>query len=74
MGVEGYRCLSGCWGGGVEVFEWVLVWKGTGVWVGVGVEGYRCVGGCWCGGYRWMGVGVEGTGGWVLVWRDTGEC
>ena len=42
VGVEGYRCLSGCWCGRVQVCGWVLVWKGTGVWVGVGVEGYRC--------------------------------
>ena len=53
VGVEGYRCLSGCWCGRVQVCGWVLVWRVTGVWVG---------------------VGVEGTGGWLFVLRDTGEC
>ena len=39
VGVEGYRCVGGCWCGRlqvfgcgrVEVFEWVLVWRGRGV-------------------------------------------
>ena len=62
MGLCGGAGLGGCWCGGVQVFEWVLVWKGTGGWVGVGVEGYRCLSGC---------GGVE-VFEWVLVWRGRG--
>ena len=56
VGVEGYRCVGGCWCGRVQVCGWVLVWKG------VGVEGYRCLSGC---------GGVE-VFEWVLVWRGRG--
>ena len=40
----------------------MLVWRGTGVWVGVGVEGYRCLSRC----------GRVEVFEWVLVWRGRG--